>query len=131
MKDQCNHPDWMKQFQISYVYLFMQYEKKIRKLVGILLLGVFAIILIHDLQPPILGSQVNETPVPVSSEVPDTDHSDECDDSCPCIIHVLERTVSFSQYRTEHDLSSSSHWTATHLKPENAYPKGIDRPPEA
>lgn len=109
----------------------MHQRMNIRKIVGILLLGVLALILIHDLQPMFAYTQTVSQTVPTSSESPTTDHSDECGDSCSCIIHVLERTLSFSQYQTEQDLSSSYLWTATYLKPENAIPKDIDRPPEA
>jgi hypothetical protein len=105
--------------------------RHIHKLVGILLLGLFSLILIHDLVPLEMIAERSETPVPFSSESPTTDHSDGCDDSCPCVIHVFDELLDLFQNHADIYLTSSTIWHVEYLVPESTIPKGIDRPPEA
>lgn len=109
----------------------MRHLINIRKIVGITLVSVLALILIYDIQPVISDTQTEDQSVPVSEEPPTSDHSDECDDSCPCVIHVLEESLDFTQHQIENNIACSSVWTAICLKPESEIQEGIDRPPEA
>jgi len=92
---------------------------------------VFAMILIHDIHPQLIDARSEESSAPVSTEPPTSDHADGCEELCPCVIHVLEQSLNFSQFQTENIIATDSNWTAISLIPDSIIIKSIYRPPEA
>lgn len=109
----------------------MRHLKRINNVVGIALVIVLVLILIHDIQPLVIDTQGKDKSVPVSTESPPTNHSDGCDASCSCVIHVLEDASNQWQIQTTILNPSSSIWVGQEQKPESVIIKPIYHPPEA
>jgi len=109
----------------------MRHSINIRKIVGITLVSVLALILIHDIQPIVIDTHGKDKSVPVSNESQNSDHSDACDKSCECVIHVLEMSFGFSKFQIENLTANSSIRITICLMPESIILKSIYRPPEA
>ncbi|MDP8238752.1 MAG: hypothetical protein P9X24_06665 [Candidatus Hatepunaea meridiana] len=105
--------------------------KHINNIVGITLVIVFVLIQIHDIQPLVIDTHGKDKSVPVSTETQTSHHSDGCDASCPCVIHVLEKSLGFSQFQNENLVVTSTVRLTKDPMPESIIPKPIDHPPEA
>ncbi|MDP8207041.1 MAG: hypothetical protein P9L92_10290 [Candidatus Electryonea clarkiae] len=108
----------------------MQHSRHINNVVGIILVIVFVVILIHDIHLPAGDTHGNENSVPVSTDSQTSDHSDGCDESCLCVIHVLEKSLGFLRYQSENIIAVSTIRLAEDLMPESVILKPIDHPPE-
>ncbi len=109
----------------------MKRSKHINNVVGIILVTVLMIILIHDIQPPVIDTLGIDKSVPMSTESPNSDHTDGCDAACPCVIHLLEESLGFSWFQIDNLSATSSIRITMCLTPESIILKSIYRPPEA
>jgi len=109
----------------------MKRLKHINNVDGITLVIVFVLIQIHDIQPLVIDTHGKDKSVPVSTETQTSHHSDGCDASCPCVIHVLEKSLGFLQFQNETHIITSSIRLTKDLMPESIILKPIDHPPEA
>ena len=108
----------------------MRYFKHTKKVVGIALASVLLLIIIHDLHPLAFDTHGKNMPTPVSTESPLTDHSEECDGSAQCDLHVLEYTFLHNQIQTAPNFCSSIR-VIQEQKPESVNTMPNDHPPEA
>jgi len=108
----------------------MKHFKHINEIIGIALVITLVLVLIHDIQLPVIDAHGKEKSAPVSTESQTSDHSDGCEESCQCIIHALEDSLSFSQFERVNLIANSSIPITMLLVPESLILKSIYRPPE-
>jgi len=109
----------------------MMHLKQINNFVRLTLFIAFVMILIHEIPPLVIDTHGKCHSVPVSTESHESDHSDGCDASCPCVIHVLEISLGFSQSQNNNLTVTSSIRLKKDLIPESIIQKSIYRPPKA
>lgn len=104
--------------------------KQLNIIVRVVLVVVYAMILVHDIHPLDIDTHVkNKTESATDSR--QSDHSENCDDACPCVIHVLENSSTHRHLQFTIFLP----FFLTYIAPEQKHKSIIlrikDRPPQA
>ncbi len=92
---------------------------------------VLVMILIQDIHLLVIETDEHCETDASSTKSSASDHEDNCDASCPSVIHVLENASNQLQIQNTVFVSCTSIWIGQEQKPENIIVESIDRPPEA
>ena len=96
-----------------------------------MLVSVLALILVHDIHPLDISTHGNAGSEPVTPEQNNSDHSNGCDEACPCVIHVLEKSSNHGRTESTIFHPCSLNYIIPEHKYESIVPNTIDRPPKA
>jgi len=109
----------------------MKILKHLNKFVRIVLVAVLTLILIHDIHPLDINTHGKTDADTASTKHDESDHSDGCDDACPCVIHVLEKSSQYGKSESTIFYLCTLIYINPELKHESIVPKTLDRPPKA
>lgn len=96
-----------------------------------MLVSVLTMILIHDIHPSDIRSHDDAESDHAPSKQSSSDHSEGCEDACPCVIHVLEKSSNYGLSESTIFNPCSLYYIIPEHKHESIVPETIDRPPKA